>query len=82
MNPLIEIVPECPVCKSRHRQSFSWEDLHKLLQHDSINLYCPRHDKSWRATQEQREHLAHIANSFTRLYKNVTQPGIVRGIRG
>jgi hypothetical protein len=57
---LIEIESECPICKTRHSQSFTREDLAELLRYESVTLYCPRSEKSWQATREQRE-------SFVRL---------------
>jgi hypothetical protein len=66
---LVEIAPECPNCQTHHAQSFTREDLSELLKYESLTLYCPRLDKSWHATREQRERLAHIVASFTRLVK-------------
>ena len=66
MNALVEIAPECPKCRVHHTQSFTPEDLSELLKYDAIALYCPRLDKSWRATREQRARLAHMVASFAR----------------
>jgi hypothetical protein len=53
MNRLIEMSPECPVCKTHHSQSFARDELYELLQdNESVNLfYCPRLDKSWQASR-------------------------------
>jgi hypothetical protein len=76
MEKLIEIAPECPVCESRHPQSFTREDLSELLKYESFTLYCPRLDKSWHAPREIRERLAHIAAGFARLGQTGSSLGI------
>jgi hypothetical protein len=67
MSALIQIAPECPNCQGRHTQSFTREDLSELLRYETVALYCPRLDKSWQATREQRQRLAQIAASFARV---------------
>jgi hypothetical protein len=75
VNRLIEISPECPVCKTHHSQTFAWEELYELLQDkESVShFYCPRQDKSWPASREHSRRLAHIVAVFARLYKSVRQ---------
>jgi hypothetical protein len=76
MRRVIEISPECPICKIHHSQSFAWEQLYELLQDaGAVNhFYCPRLDKRWPASHEDRERLAHIAAVFSRLCARQSQP--------
>jgi hypothetical protein len=58
MDNIVQIAPECPVCRAHHPQSFTREDLSELLKQETLTLYCPRTDKSWPIGPEQRKSLA------------------------
>jgi len=66
MNELVQIAPECPVCRAHHDQTFTQEDLRERLKQPVVEFYCNRSDQSWPATAEDREKLARILDVFKR----------------
>ena len=61
MDDLIQIAPECPVCRAHHTQSFTRDELRELMKQQVVELCCPRFDKRWPAAAEQRETLLRAA---------------------
>jgi hypothetical protein len=57
MSELIQIAPQCPVCRAHHTQSFPRDELREQLKRPFLELYCPRFDQRWPAAAEQRESL-------------------------
>jgi hypothetical protein len=49
MDGLVQIAPECPVCRAHHTQSFTRDELRERLRQQPLELYCPRFDKRWPA---------------------------------
>jgi hypothetical protein len=71
---LVQIAPECPVCRARHDQTFTQEELRERLKKPVVELYCNRFDKTWPATIEDREKLARILSAFQRASETRTAP--------
>jgi hypothetical protein len=63
---LVQIAPECPVCRAHHDQTFTQEELRERLKQPVVELYCNRFDQTWPATAEDREKLARILSSLQR----------------
>ena len=66
MDDLVQIAPECPVCRAHHTQSFIRDELRERLKQDMLELYCPNFDKRWPATAEQREVLLRAVGGVER----------------
>ena len=63
---LVQIAPECPVCRAHHDQTFTPEELRERLKEPVVELYCNRFDQTWPATAEDREKLARILRTLQR----------------
>ena len=66
MNELVQIAPECPVCRAHHTQTFARDELRELVKQKVLELYCPHFDKRWPAAAEQREILLQAAGGAER----------------
>jgi hypothetical protein len=66
MNELVQIAPECPVCRAHHTQNFTRDTLRELVKQHVLELYCPNFDKRWPAAAEQREILLHAVGGDER----------------
>lgn len=62
MDVLVQIAPECPVCRAHHTQSFTRDELRAKLQQQPFQLYCPRSDTHWPATAKHLETLLRAVN--------------------
>ena len=66
MDDLVQIAPECPVCRAHHTQSFTRDELHELVKQNVLELYCLHFDKRWPAAAQQREILLHAVGGAER----------------
>jgi hypothetical protein len=64
MGELLQITPECPLCRAHHTQSFTQEQIREHLKQKVLELYCPRFDKRWPAAAEQRQILMCAFSAF------------------
>jgi hypothetical protein len=70
MNELVQIAPECPVCRAHHTQTFTPDELRERLRQPVVELYCNHFDKNWPAEVEQRETLARMLGALERRSQN------------
>jgi hypothetical protein len=66
MDVLVQIAPECPVCRAHHTQSFTRDELREQLKQQPLELYCPRFDKRWPVAAEHLEGLLRAIGSPAR----------------